>query len=232
MADASKRVAEFAGALIYYDRPPSGEYGERGTQIRPFFEERFAAETEAMFAQLFAELSEAGAGAVTQIYAGSMGCDPRAGGRSYAQKNRAFDLDGLAFDNGSKWMADSYPFAPHLYLAIESAIRMHFGTVLTYSYDRRNEDRIYFDNGRKIGFHSYSKSRTVFLQNCLYHLFDMQLSCDGVLGPETKSISDLVRRELEIGPFMGAGEEDQWLAFLKAARAEAFRRASPTNAPG
>ena len=232
MADANKRVAELAGAILYFDRPPSGEYGARGVQIRPFMEEKFAAAADAMFEELFAALSKLGHGAVTQIYSGSMGSDPRAGGRSYAQKNRAFDLDGLVFENGEKWLANSFPEAPQLYLAIESIIRMHFGTVLTYSYDRANEAFIRFDNGRKIGFHSYSKSRTVYLQNCLYYLFDMQLTRDGVYGPETRSISEQVRAELDIGSFAGAGEEEQWRAFLTAASEEGFRRAGRTNTAG
>ncbi|MDQ0316072.1 extensin family protein [Amorphus orientalis] len=217
------RIDQFAGVGIYYDRVRPEDYGVRGVPIEPFIDREFAEETERFFARLFLECAAAGLGEVTAIFTGGVGRDPSVGGQSYHHQNRTFDLDALVFEDGRKWVADSFPDAPHFYLGIEAVLRKSFGTVLTYDYNRAHQDHIHFDNGEPPGFHTMSKSRVLFLQNSLFYLFDRTLGRDGVYGPETDAIAGSVLSELNLGPLSSS---DTWTAFLEATTDRAMLRSA------
>jgi len=217
------RIEQFAGVDVFYDRVRPEDYGVRGVAIEPLVDTKFAEETERFFARLFLECAAAGLGEVIAIFTGGVGRDPSVGGRSYHHQNRAFDLDALVFDDGRKWVADSFPDAPHFYLGIESVLRKSFGTVLTYDYNRAHQNHIHFDNGQRPGFQSMAKSRVLFLQNSLFYLFDRTLGRDGVYGPETEAIARSVRSDLGLGPL---SRTDNWIAFLEAATDRAMLRSA------
>lgn len=194
MADV--RVDSFAGLPILYDRQVAGHYGVTGIKIRPFVNRKFAEETEAFFQHLVSAMNSAGFGPIDSILTGGIS---RAGiGPSLHHKNRAFDLDGLVLPRGN-WVADTFPDRPVLYLAIESVLRQHFGTVLAYTYNKDHEDHFHFDNGTALGFKRHAKSHVMFLQYCLTLIFGIKVGLDGVWGPETSGATKLVLGELGIG---------------------------------
>lgn len=67
------------------------------------------------------------------------------------------------------------------------------------------------DDGTGTGFERMAKSRVIYLQNCLYYLYGVQVARDGVWGPETQAATTMIRTELGIGGFSG---KENWLEFL------------------
>lgn len=216
---ARQRYSSLGGVGLLYDRKVPGHYGVTGVPYRPWIDVAFAKETDRAFEQLFASLAAASVGKVKAILSGGVG--RQGAGSSLHHKNRAFDLDGLIFDDGTTWVADTFPHRPMLYLGIEAVLRQHFGTILGYDYNAAHEDHFHFDNGDKVGFKKHSRSRVIFLQNTLYFLFDMDVGRDGVYGPETAGAERQVRTELGIGGFSVL---QNWVAYLETCVDVAFAR--------
>ena len=214
MADV--RVTTLGGKPLLYDRKVNGHYGVTGVPFRPFMQQRFATESDACFTELFALFQAKGMPDVSHILSGGVG---RSGtGTSLHHRNRAFDLDGLVMDGGN-WVADTFPQQPLIYLAIESILRRHFGTVLNYDYNSAHEDHFHFDNGRTPGFRNLAKSNVTYIQNVLVFVYDIRVGRDGVWGPETDGAVRTLRRRLGIGPFSNT---DNYMAFLQGAAGEAL----------
>lgn len=220
------RVPSFAGARLFVSRLPLAANGNTRTPISPFFNQDFASTTDDMFTVLFEEIEAKRIGTVTGIYCDEGVRTQPSGARSYRGQNRAFDLNGFHFDNGVNWTASSFPQSPAFYLGVEAIIRQFFGTVLTWSYDPANHERIYFDGGRRPGFLPEAKNRVAFVQNCCFHLFDFAVLADGVYGPETRYVTDRLRKELSIGPL---SDTVNWLRFLNIAASAGFERANKTD---
>ncbi len=205
-------VDRFAGVPLYYDRYNRDAYGRSAVAMRAHVDAAFAAGCERAFTALVKLLGDGGF-AVTQIWSGGVG---RAGtGRSYHHKNRAFDLDALIFADGSKWVADTFPERPFMYLAIEAVLRTEFGTVLNFDYNRAHEDHFHFDNGRAPGFKPEARSHALFVQHCLDKLFNQDIGesgVDGLYGPDTDAALTRVRRALHLG---GLSSKKTWQAFLR-----------------
>lgn len=205
------RVEEFDGIPLYYDRYKADSYGVSARPMRPYIDQQFSKTCVDLFQELRAVLNAAGLN-IVQIWSGGVG---RSGsGNSYHHKNRAFDLDALIFEDGSKWVAKTFPEQPFLYLAIEAILRRHFGTVLSYDFNRAHEDHFHFDNGTVVGFKRSARSHVLFLQHCLVKLFNQDIGssgADGVYGGDTETALNRVRRELSIG---GLSEKENWLSFL------------------
>jgi hypothetical protein len=196
------RVDNFAGKPLLYDRSAPGHYGRTGISFRPFVNPVFAQACEACFSELFARLRQRADLIVTFILSGGVS---RAGtGASFHHKNRAFDLDGLLFDDGSNWVANTFPQRPQLYLGMEAILRRHFGTVLSYDYNRAHEDHFHFDNGTPIGFKPAAKSHVIFIQNVIALVYGSPIGRDGVWGPETESAIRSLRNRFGIGPLSTA----------------------------
>lgn len=214
------RVDQFAGVPLFYDRFNKTSYGEQAVPMRPYVDSAFSELCEAGFKTMVEILAEGGFN-ITQIWSGGVG---RAGsGSSYHHKNRAFDLDALIFSDGTKWVADTFPERPFIYLAIESALRMNFGTVLNYDYNKAHEDHFHFDNGTSVKFKRDARSHVIFLQHTLEKLFNQNIGgagADGVYGPDTDAALTRTRKELGIG---GLTTKDNWLKYLAtSAKAAAF----------
>ncbi|WP_171181953.1 extensin family protein [Ruegeria sp. HKCCD8929] len=224
---AHTRVSEFGDVPLLYDRDPAENYGKRGYRVRPYADAVFAAQADSVFDEMFQTLEALNIGQVSAILFGGIG---RSGnGSSLHHQNRAFDLDGLIFDSGFIWVADTFEKQPHHYLAIEGVLRQSFGTVLTYGYNAAHRDHIHFDNGDSVGFRRHSKSRVLFLQNALRFLFDQVLDVDGVWGPETQAAERLVRRELGLGSL---STNSNWIGFIETSIDIAVDRAREVDQKG
>ncbi|MCB1342874.1 MAG: extensin family protein [Pseudooceanicola sp.] len=214
-----KRIDNIAGLPLLYDRKPASNYGKTGFVMRPYIDTDFSVEVETAFRKLLDNIRDAGFGAVKAILSGGIG---RAGtGPSYHHRNRAFDLDGLVFDDGDIWVADTFPERPYFYLGVEATLRQHFGTILTYLYNSDHENHLHFDNGDSVKFVRYSKSRVLFLQNAIQLLYDIPVGIDGVYGPETEQAERRMRQDLGLGGF---SDKSNWVKFLALAASEAFDR--------
>lgn len=205
------RVQDLAGIPLYYDRFRDGAYGVEASPWQPYMDDAFAKSCNTWVADMLPVLSKAGFD-VVQIWSGGVG---RTGsGKSYHHQNRAFDLDGLIFSDGTKWIADTFPRRPYLYLAIEGFLRRHFGTVLAYDYDAKHQDHFHFDNGTSVKFKRDARSHTLFVQHTLVQLFNQdigQAGTDGVFAPDTETALARARRGLGIGGFSDVGN---WRAYI------------------
>tara|TARA_R110002020_G_scaffold15555_42_gene55483 strand:- start:749 stop:1402 length:654 start_codon:yes stop_codon:yes gene_type:complete len=212
------RIDTLAGYPVHYDRTTSDAYGKPGTPIRPLIDDRFARECEACFSQLRTAIGRR-FGGLKVILTGGVG---RAGqGASYHHRYRAFDLDGLVFDE-TTLIATEFPSRPEFYLTVEALLRLHFGTVLSYTYNQAHRDHFHIDNGSSVKFETMSKSRVQFLQNALFHIFDIPVGRDGVYGPETDGALRIARDELGLGPL---SDRDNWRTFLEAIHTRGIERA-------
>ncbi len=216
---ATTRVSHLAGLPLYYDRFNEDSYGEQAVAIRPYIEDGFLQNCEALFGEMKSVFADNGF-EITQIWTGGVG---RAGsGRSYHHQHRAFDLDALVFVGQEMWIADTFPERPFLYLAIESLLRKHVGTVLNFDYNAAHEDHFHFDNGTSVGFKPHARSHALFVQHALHKLFNQDIGSsgvDGVYGPDTEYALNNVRRQLGIG---GLSQKANWLAFLDVCAVEAL----------
>ncbi|MFD1329436.1 extensin family protein [Mycoplana ramosa] len=217
---ALTRVESIAGLPLYYDRFNGTSYGRHAVAMRPFIDNDFLHQCTACFSGMQAVLSKHGL-EIGQIWSGGVG---RSGaGVSYHHRNRAFDLDALIFTDGSRWVADTFPARPFLYLAIEALLRLHFGTVLNHDYNQAHRDHLHFDNGTAPRFKRDARSHTLFVQHALVKLFNQSVGeagADGVFGPETEQALNRVRRNLGIGSF---GDKANWFAFLQETADAALR---------
>lgn len=191
------RIDDLAGKPLLYDRSAPGHYGTGGVPTRPFINQTFASECEDCFVELCRRLKDDAGLEVDKILTGGVS---RAGsGSSLHHQNRAFDLDGFLFADGTNWVADTFPQRPQLYLGIEAVLRKHFGTVLSYDYNRAHQDHFHFDNGTAVKFKSAAKSHVIFLQNAIALVYQLPIGRDGVWGPQTYREVKALRDRFGIG---------------------------------
>lgn len=215
MADI--RIDNLAGKPLLYDRSSTAHYGVGGVPTRPFINPTFAAECEACFVELVAKLKDDAGLEVEKILTGGVS---RAGsGTSLHHQNRAFDLDALLFTDGSNWVSTTFPQRPQLYLGIEAILRRHFGTVLSYDYNKAHRDHFHFDNGTAVKFKTAAKSHVIFLQNVIALVYQTPVGRDGVWGPQTDREVKTLRERLGIGAL---SNKDNWLAFLEQVARDAM----------
>lgn len=205
--------SEMAGVPIHYDRFRPEDYGQPGHPHTVYMTAGMKQNCEACFEALFQMTPQEFGDAKFILTAGAYVQKP-----GYHGKGRAFDLDALVWKT-EHWIANTFPRDPQLYLAIESVIRQHFGTVLTYSYNKPHHDHIHFDDGTAVGFNRMSKSRVIFLQNVIYFVYGIKLGRDGVWGPETEGAERMVRQQLGLGPF---SNKANWIQFLQITADRAF----------
>lgn len=212
---ALQTFTQLAGVPLHYDRYDSGSgfgYGTRGKPFRPRATRAMIDALDRCFVELF-EQSPFGPGAVITS-AGAFVEKP-----GYHGSGQAFDLDGI-FWGGEQLIAIEYPNKPHLYLAVESVIRQHFGTVLAYNYNAAHKDHFHMDVGSAVGFQKMSKSRVEFLQSSLFFVHGYQLGIDGVWGPATDRVARVALSEIGISGSIHA--KPTWLAYLRATAERAF----------
>ena len=122
-------------------------------------------------------------------------------------------------------MADTFPQRPQLYLGIEAILRKHFGTVLSYDYNRAHEDHFHFDNGTAVKFKTAAKSHVIFVQNAIALVYQIKIGRDGVWGPQTDREVKALRDRFGIGALSNV---DNWKAFLDRVAEDAMAQEKGT----
>ena len=215
------RRTHIAGVPLHYDRfnQDGSDYGTIGKPVNPYINAEFAEKCDAAFSDIKVRL-EPRFGMLDAIVTGGIG---RSGsGKSYHHQSRAFDLDALAFRDGTLWVANSFPNRSHLYIAIESELRRHFGVVLTYDYNAAHQDHMHFDESRDAKFRSSAKTHTLYVQHAVKNVYLRPVGVDGLWGPETEDAVDDVLSELDIGPL---SKKANWLAFCEVTAMHAVEMA-------
>lgn len=208
LAMALQNFTSLSGVPVHYDRysVESGfGYGTRGKPFKPRATAKMVKTLERCFTEIFQESPFGPAETITS--AGAYVSKPGQHG-----KGQAFDLDGI-FWGERELIAIEYPKKPHLYLAVESIIRRHFGTVLNYNYNLAHRDHFHLDLGSSVKFERMSKSRVEYLQASMFYVHGFQVGIDGVWGPETLEVSTAVLKTL--GFSGGLSNTGTWLLYLK-----------------
>ena len=212
---ALQTFVQLAGVPLHYDRYENGSGFGCGTRGKPFKPRATQAMVEVLdkcFDDVFRQ-SPFGPGEVITS-AGAFVDKP-----GYHGSGQAFDLDGIFW--AEEWLvALEYPNKPHLYLALESILRQHFGTVLAYNYNSDHKDHFHMDIGSAVGFEMMSKSRVEFLQSTLFYVHGYQVGIDGVWGPSTEAVAKVALSEIGIGGNIHS--KATWLSYLTTSAERAF----------
>lgn len=209
---------ELAGVPVHYDRYDASSgygYGTRGKPFRPRATQKMIATLQACFRDLFEQAPLGPAEVVTS--AGALVEKP-----GYHGSGQAFDLDGIFWKN-THLVALEYPAKPHLYLAVESVLRQHFGTVLAYNYNADHKDHFHLDPGTAVGFQRLSKSRVEYLQASLFYVHGYPLGIDGVWGPSVEHVARQAMADLKISGALNT--QAAWIQYLKITTRRAFELA-------
>jgi hypothetical protein len=215
MADLKLEKFEYlAGAKCYWARVNEAyeDYSkalEGKRKLNPGFKKKL----EACLIEVWWTL-----GAPTPIAIVSSGAYVKKAG--WHSKGKAFDLGAIhwedyhlsclgVFNDGCS-TSSSMP----MYLAIESVLRKHFGTVLGIHYNKAHRNHWHIDPGTKVGYWSKgfgSSTRVIFLQEVLRLVWNCKVVIDGKAGPQTNSAIRIIRDMLHIGPLTNV---DNWKQFL------------------
>lgn len=217
---------ELAGVPVHYDRFPNPQfgYGTRGKPLTWHCTEAFEKKLNAAFEELWDVCPLGRAEVITT--AGAYVNKPGMHG-----KGRGFDVDGIFWSNRT-FITKKYPEDRPFYLAVEAILRKHFGTVLNYEYNRDHEDHLHVDDGTEPGFVARHKSRVLFLQMALAHVFNRSVTIDGFAGPETNTAATEVLLQLELAERGEVDNEqrlhqtldDVWLSLLDRTAETGFAR--------
>lgn len=186
---------ELAGVPVHYDRAPNAGYGTRGIPYTFHCTEPFEEKLHAAFEELWVvcPLGEAEVITSAGVYVDKSGMHG---------EGRAFDIDGIFWADRT-FITKQYPSDPSFYLAVESVLRKHFGTVLNYKFDAAHQDHFHISDRGEPGFVATHESRVKYWQMALTHLFDRPVTVDGLVGPETNGASRALLRE------RGEAEDDE-----------------------
>lgn len=212
-----ERFAKLAGVPLHYDRFTRDQYGTEGTPFEPWIETGFAKELDACFKELGRKFKPR-LGDLQIVVSGGVGREGT--GSSMHHQNKAFDLDGLVFQDAHLISTD-FPSEPHLYLAVEAVLRKHFGVVLAYDYNKAHEDHFHIDNSRSPGFRRDTRSHSIFVQNLLTFVYDLPVIRDGVWGDETDDAHRRLRKRLGLEGF---SKKENWLKFCDLSVEHALKR--------
>ena len=197
-----------AGVPTHYDRYAASSgygYGTRGRPASFRADSTFHKELDRCVDEIKARSPQAFGSLQVIASAGAYVSKP-----GFHGQGRAFDLDALFWEKRSLITKD-FPNDPFLYVAIESVLRKHFGTVLNYDYNVDHQDHFHIDNGSGVSFQKMSKSRVTFLQHTLHLTFGIGLPADGVFGPITEAG---LKMALEDAKLPNISTKTGWLAYL------------------
>ena len=205
--------SSLAGVPVNYAREPVARYGTRGRPHSFNCTLQFFRKLEACFDELFG-VTPLGLGD-TITSAGAFVEKP-----GFHGLGRAFDLDAIFWPDRD-FVTLRFPTDQKFYLGVEAVLRKHFGTVLNFLYNSDHHDHLHVDDGSDVGFVTSSKSRVLFVQAALTHVFAVPVGIDGVYGPETERCvqTALVR----LGLRGNISTLAVWLEFLTQITREAHR---------
>jgi hypothetical protein len=218
-----------AGVSVRYDRSPEPGlgYGTAGQSWKFHCTTAFNTKLRQCFQELWDVCPLGQANLI--LSAGTYVDKPGAHGLG-----RAFDLDGILW-NGKTFMTLGYPHDTRFYLGVEAILRKHFGTVLNYLYDPAHHDHLHVEDLSPVGYNPAHRSRVLYLQMVLTHLFGLPVSMDGLTGPQTNGAA----RELMIDfGFASAAEvnttaklhnrlDQDWTSLMDECAAEGFADIGP-----
>ena len=206
------RYSSVAGIPLHYSRHINNGYGREGINVNFYSTNDFKRRLEDCFQQLVEEnpfgkprlIVSAG------IYVKKRGQHGR---------GRAIDVDSIYWSDRTL-ITYFYPLDTVLYLAVESIFRQHFGIVLNYRYDNPHKDHWHMDDGSPVDFFITSRSRVLYLQACLTHIYDHPVVVDGIWGPQTSGETQKVLTELGLGNDLE--KANTWRAFLRKTAEKGF----------
>lgn len=222
MPRPASSFASVAGVPLHYDRLP-GQYGTHGHPRQFPMTPEFHARLEACFEELWRTCPLGTADVIAT--AGAWVHKPGAHG-----EGRGFDIDAIFWPEKA-FVTLHYPNDRPFYLAVESVLRKHFGTVLNYLYNAAHQDHFHIDDLAPVGFIRTHRSRMLYLQSTLTHVFERPVDIDGVWGPQSAGAvaSTLAALELaEVGnpsdvQAVGDALAAVWPEFLDRSADRAFR---------
>ena len=143
---------------------------------------------------------------------------------------RGFDLDALFWADHTL-VTLHYPQNRSFYLGVEAVLRKHFGTVLNYEYNSAHRDHFHIDDLSEVRFSVGSKSRVLFLQMVISHVFGNPIGIDGQFGQETGDAARDLLMSLGLGTASKLGTTKEierclnrnWITFLDTAAESAFQ---------
>ena len=214
-----------ASVPVHYARYQDSRYGY-GTRGRPYqfyCDDDFRTQLNQCFDELWRVCPLGEAEVIT-----SAGCYVDKPGSH--RLGRGFDLDAI-FWTDKTFITLHYPQDRTFYLGVEAVLRKHFGTVLNYEYDAAHEDHFHIDNLSPTGFFPQHKSRMLFLQMALKHLFNTPVAIDGQIGPETNGAARQLLVDLDLAETDDLGTDaalhdalaDVWMELLDRAATAGFR---------
>lgn len=218
---------KLAGVPVHYDRYSNPQYGY-GTRGKPgtwpcttHFEEKL----HAAFQELWDVCPLGEAEVITT--AGAWVNKPGMHG-----KGRGFDVDGIFWADRT-FVTKNYPEDRPFYLAVEAVLRKHFGTVLNYEYNVDHQDHLHIDDGSETGFVPGHRSRVLFLQMAISHVFERPIGIDGVTGPETNGAARKLLVDLALADESDVSSDSKlherlrkkWMDLLDLTATEGFKRA-------
>ncbi len=169
-----------AGVPVHYSRHTHAMYGTRGRGPRWVrLEEKF----HDLLVDCFLELWDMCGMGPPEVFC-TGGCYVEKAGRH--GEGTAVDIDSFHWKDRD-FVTLNYPDDARFYIAIEAILRRHFGTVLQYEYNRAHRCHWHVDSGSPVGFYPKSRSRTLFVQSALTHIYERPVTIDGIYGPHTQA---------------------------------------------
>lgn len=232
MPRPANSFTHLAGVPVHYDRfqDPQFTYGTRGKPFRFHCTEGFQQKLEAFFGELWDVCPLGRAEVITS--AGAYVDKPGDHGLG-----RGFDIDGIFWENRT-FITKQYPQDRRFYLGVEAVLRKHFGTVLNFEFNAAHQDHFHIGDLSDPGFVAGHRSRVLFLQMILSHLFGRPVAVDGAIGRETNGAArDLLvdmnmasPQQIETASALHARLGDVWFTLLDRAAGAGFSETVATPA--
>ncbi len=197
-------VREIEGARFIYDRthPFIDPFTLRN--VRPSLREALSA--------TFCDLKAFGMEVEAVFTAGAYVCKHLTWSRNLRSphaKGYAIDFDGVMFATGGTVFNRDWEEESVILDRIQAVLRMHFGIVLDWRYNRAHEDHFHCDLSRPVG--GAQRSLDVYVQAALNRVHGEELEVDGIVGPMTR---DALKRFQQATNLPTTGQRD--LTTLKA----------------
>jgi len=214
-------INQINGIPLHYARTTQHPYGSIGKQQDFLVEEDFHRELEKCFGELFLHcpLGEPKVLTCAGIFVNKSGQHGHA---------KAFDLDAIFWEDYSL-IAKNFTQDAILYLGLESFYRKYFGVVLNHFYNASHEDHWHLDNSFSLSFDKQSRSKTLYVQLVLKHIYDKHVLVDGIWGPQTAQSVDDTFRLLGIDGSITI--QRHWFKFLDLTGKVAFRLFEQNKTP-
>ncbi len=222
-----------AGVPVHYDRfqDPRFTYGTRGKPLTFHSTEAFEQTLAGFFHELWDVCPLGRAEVITS--AGAYVDKPGSHGLG-----RGFDIDGI-FWADKTFVTLHYPQDRQFYLGVEAVLRKHFGTVLNYEFNAAHRDHFHIDDLNATGFVAGHRSRVLFLQMMLTHLFNRPVGIDGKVGSETNGAAREMLIDLGLSPAVAVASasslheklDEVWMPLMDRAAAAGFSGRRPAPRP-